>query len=44
MEYDRNRRRMVLQGGIQPTDDGPSHYVFDTWEWDGRRWEGTERR
>jgi hypothetical protein len=38
MAYDRHRRRIVLQGGIQPSPGGASHYVFDTWEWDGRRW------
>lgn len=38
MAYDRNRRRIVLYGGIQQEDGGEPHYVFDTWEWDGRRW------
>ena len=34
----RNRRRIVLYGGIQQEDGGEPHYVFDTWEWDGRNW------
>jgi len=38
MAYDRNRRRIVLYGGIQQEDGGEPHYVFDTWEWDGRNW------
>ena len=38
MEYDRRRGRLVLYGGMQPADGGGSRYVFDTWEWDGRRW------
>ena len=38
MAYDRNRRRVVLYGGIRQEDGGEPHYVFDTWEWDGRRW------
>lgn len=38
MAYDRNRRRLVLHGGIQQPERGQAHYVFDTWEWDGRRW------
>ena len=38
MAYDRNRRRLVLYGGIQQAEGGEPHYVFDTWEWDGQRW------
>ena len=38
MEYDRKRGRLVLYGGIQPQEGGEPRYVFDTWEWDGRRW------
>ena len=37
MEYDRARRRIVLYGGMQEVE-GKARYVFDTWEWDGRRW------
>ncbi len=39
MVYDEKRREMVLSmRGIQQEDGGEPHYVFDTWEWDGRRW------
>jgi len=34
MAYDPVRDRVVLVGGT----DGARHEIFDTWEWDGRRW------
>ena len=38
MEYDRQRRRLVLYGGVQQAEGGAPHYVFDTWEWHAQRW------
>ena len=35
MVYDRNRRRVVLFGGVR--NPGPGQ-LSDTWEWDGTRW------
>jgi hypothetical protein len=36
MAYDSARGRVVLFGGFYP--DGASHYLADTWEWDGNAW------
>ncbi len=43
LSYDVHRQRVVLYGGIQPSEANewppePAHPVLDTWSWDGHTW------
>jgi hypothetical protein len=36
--YDKRRKRLVVYGGMKPTDNRTVERLTDTWEWDGAAW------